>query len=62
MNDVHWQMTMKRPFTVQEMKLMDSEWDFEHPGGCFAIEFHADGLNSCAPHLPLFKSLPPNVV
>ena len=42
------QMKMKRPFTPQETKLMDSEWEFEHAGGHFAIEFRADGLNSCA--------------
>ena len=39
-------MTMKRPFTLQETMIMDSEWEFEHPGGSFAIEFRADGLNS----------------
>ena len=27
---------------------MDSEWEFEHPGGSFAIEFRADAVNSCA--------------
>lgn len=42
-------MTMKRFFSLQETKLMDSEWTFEHPGGNFAVEFHADGLNTCAP-------------
>ena len=41
-------MQMKRPFTKQEMKVMDSEWEFEHPGGSFAIEFRADAVNSCA--------------
>ena len=46
-NPENWRkMTMKRPFTPQELKLMDSEWTLEHPGGSFAVEFHADGLNS----------------
>ena len=43
-----WQMKWRRPFTLPELKLMDSEWELEHPGGSFAIEFRADGTNSCA--------------
>jgi hypothetical protein len=34
-------MALKRPFTVAEMKLLDSEWDFQHAGGSFAVEFRA---------------------
>lgn len=46
-NPAKWRkMTMKRAFTLQETKLMDSEWLLEHPGGSFPIQFHADGLNS----------------
>ena len=40
-------MTMKRPFSQLELKLMNSEWNFVHPGGSFAIEFRADSVNSC---------------
>ena len=52
------QMKMKRPFTPQETKLMDSEWEFEHAGGHFAIEFRADGLNSCARAPDLSNAIP----
>jgi len=38
-------MALKRPFTVAEMKLLDSEWDFQHAGGNFPVEFRADGYN-----------------
>lgn len=38
-------MALRRPFTVAEMKLMDSEWELEHPGGKFNVEFRADGYN-----------------
>lgn len=47
-----WQMSWRRPFTLHETKLMDSEWEFEHPGGHFLIEFRADGRNSCACVVP----------
>ena len=47
-------MIMKRPFTLCESKIMDSEWKFEHAGGSFSIEFHADGLNSF--NCPLFPA------
>jgi hypothetical protein len=50
-------MALKRPFTVAEMKLLDSEWDFQHAGGSFAVEFRAtisedliQGLN-CLPQV-----------
>ena len=36
---------LKRKFTVAETKLMDSEWELEHPGGKFNVEFRADGFN-----------------
>lgn len=32
------QMKLKRPFTVAETGLMDSEWELEHPSGKFNIE------------------------
>ena len=38
-------MRLKRTFTVAELMLMDSEWELEHPGGKFNIEFRADGFN-----------------
>jgi hypothetical protein len=38
-------MSLKRPFTTAEKMLMDSEWELEHPGGKFNIEFRADGFN-----------------
>lgn len=38
-------MLWKRPFSVAERSLWDSEWEFEHAGGKFNIEFHADGFN-----------------
>ena len=34
--------------TVAEEKLMDSEWEFQHPTGKFNVEFRADGYNHCA--------------
>ena len=46
-NPADWRkMSLKRKFTMQELKIMDSEWKFEHPGGSFEIQFHADGMNS----------------
>ena len=41
-------MAWKRAYTLQEEKLMDSKWMFEHPGGNFPVEFRADSMNSCA--------------
>merc|ERR1719502_1278440 len=38
-------MKLKRPFSTAESELMDSEWELEHPGGKFNIEFRADGFN-----------------
>ena len=38
-------MVRTRTFTVAETMLMDSEWELEHPGGKFNIEFRADGYN-----------------
>jgi len=38
-------MKLKRAFSVAETKLMDSEWELEHPTGKFKIEFRADGFN-----------------
>ena len=38
-------MQMKRPFTKQEMKVMDSEWEFEHPGG--DVNEPIQGLSLC---------------
>ena len=54
-------MKLKRPFSVAEMKLLDSEWELQHPGGSFAIEFRADGYNHCAPPTPhpLMAHAPP---
>ena len=39
-------MKFVRPFSLPETKLMDSQWEFEHPGGSFTIEFRADSFNS----------------
>ena len=36
-------MKLKRPFSEAEKMLMDSQWELEHPGGKFNIEFRADG-------------------
>merc|ERR1719263_2191246 len=45
-NTESWRkMALKRPFTVAEEMLMDSEWEPSHPGGSFNIEFRADGYN-----------------
>ena len=38
-------MSLKRPFTVAESKLFNSEWELEHAGGKFNIQFRADGFN-----------------
>ena len=38
-------MSIKRPFSMAEAKLMDSVWDFQHPGGSFEVEFRADAFN-----------------
>ena len=42
-------MKRRREFTVAEKHLMDSEWELEHPGGKFNIEFRADSFNHCEP-------------
>ena len=41
-------MNRIREFTTAERMLMDSEWQFQHQGGSFLIEFRADGFNHCA--------------
>ena len=38
-------MKLRRPFSEAEAKLMDSVWDFQHPGGSFEVEFRADAFN-----------------
>ena len=38
-------MGKKRDFTLVESKLMDSEWELEHEGGKFLVEFRADAYN-----------------
>jgi len=43
-------MKLKRPFTVAEQMLMDSEWDFIHEGGSFRVNFKADGYNHFVCH------------
>lgn len=45
-NPSNWRkMALSRPFSAAERALMDSEWDFVHPGGSFKVEFRADGYN-----------------
>ena len=43
-------MVRRREFSVAEQAIMDSEWNLEHPGGSFLVEFRADGFNHCACH------------
>ena len=38
-------MKLRRPFSEAEAKLMDSVWNFQHPGGSFEVEFRADAFN-----------------
>jgi len=38
-------MTLQRKYTTAEEQLFDSQWELEHPGGKFPIEFRADGFN-----------------
>ena len=45
-NPSNWRkMILARAFSAAERGLMDSEWDFQHPGGSFKVEFRADGFN-----------------
>ena len=38
-------MVLHRSFTPAELNLLDSEWELEHPGGKFNVEFRADAYN-----------------
>jgi len=38
-------MVKKRAFSPAEVAVMDSKWEFEHPGGKFEVELRADAFN-----------------
>jgi len=38
-------MAKQRAFTPAELAMMDSRWEFQHPGGKFEVEFRADAFN-----------------